>query len=345
MGVPGAARPPLTEHGLIARYFKPVATVPGAFALLDDAAAFRPDPGTDLVLTKDGIAEGVHFLSDDPPDAIAQKALRVNLSDLTAKGATPAGFLLLLGLAPGWTEDWVAGFAAGLKADQDAYAIPLYGGDTIRSPGLVISITAFGTVAAGRMVRRTGAKPGDRLYVSGTIGDGALGLLVATGDPRAASLAMPDRDHLLSRYRLPQPRTDLAAAVAAHASAAMDISDGLVGDLDKLCGASGVSARVETEAVPLSEQAAGFVSNDENLKSLCLTGGDDYEILCTVPPERAAAFEKAADAAGTPVTAIGEITAGTDAPAILDAGGQVIRFASRAFSHVGMRADHIRQSE
>jgi len=339
---PGRRTEGLDEHGLIARYFKPVATVPGAFALLDDAAAFRPAPDTDLILTKDGIAEGVHFLSGDPPDAIARKALRVNLSDLAAKGATPAGFLLLLGLAPGWTEDWVAGFAAGLKADQDAYAIPLYGGDTIRSPGLVISITAFGTVAAGRMVRRTGAAPGDRLYVSGTIGDGALGLLVATGDPRAASLSEPDRDHLLSRYRLPQPRTGLAAAIATHASAAMDISDGLVGDLDKLCGASGVSARVEGRAVPLSASAKALVESDPDLKSLCLTGGDDYEILCTVPPERAAAFEAVAREAGTPVTAIGEIIAGTDAPVILDAAGEPIRFARRAFSHVGMRQEHIR---
>lgn len=341
-GVPDAEPDRLTEHGLIERYFKPVATVPGAFALLDDAAAYRPDSGTDLVLTKDGIAEGIHFLSDDPPDAIARKALRVNLSDLAAKGAVPAGFLLLLGLAPDWSEDWVAGFAAGLKADQDKYAIPLYGGDTIRAPGLVISITAFGTVASGRMVRRAGAAPGDRLYVSGTIGDGALGLLVATGDQRVASLAPADRDNLLARYRLPQPRTGLAAAVAAHASAAMDVSDGLVGDLDKLCRASGVSARVEAEAVPLSASAKALVEADPDLKSLCLTGGDDYEILCTVPPGGADAFESATAEAGTPVAAIGKITAGTDEPAFCDAAGEPIRFAHRAFSHVGMRAEHIR---
>lgn len=325
----------LDEHGLIARHFRPLATAAGAHRLLDDAASYAPPPGLDLVLTKDGIAEGVHFPVGEAADLVARKALRVNLSDLAAKGARPVGYLVLLGLPDDWSEAWIAEFAAGLAADQHDYAIALYGGDTIRSGRLVISVTAFGTVPAGTMVHRSGAQPGDRLYVSGTIGDGALGLLAATADPRLHGLiADPDRTALADRYRLPRPRMALAEAVRRFASAAMDVSDGLAGDLDKLCAASGVTAEITVGRVPLSAAAAACVSADRALLGLCLTGGDDYEILAAVPPHTAPDFEAAAAAGGVPVSHIGDVRAGAGPARFEDVAGGELRLASRSFSHV-----------
>src|SRR3979411_2325535 len=216
------------EDSLIARYFKPLATDPGAFNLVDDAAILKAS-GDDIVVTTDAIVEGVHFLSDDPPDTVARKALRVNLSDLAAKGATPAGFVLTLALrAP--DDAWLTLFARGLGSDAGLFGCPLLGGDTVSTPGpLMISITAFGRVAAGKMVHRSGAKRGDRVVVTGTIGDAALGLDILKGGAAALALAgdAAAREMLIGRYRVPQPRTWLADAVRDHAHAAMDVSDGL----------------------------------------------------------------------------------------------------------------------
>ncbi len=343
MGGPGereAPEPDGDEHGLIARYFRPLATAPGTFRLLDDAASFSPPPGMDLVLTKDGIAEGHHFLPGEAADAVARKALRVNLSDLAAKGATPVGYLVLLGLGPDWSEEWVRGFAEGLAADQETYGVSVYGGDTIRADTLIVSITAFGTVEKGRMVRRAGARPGDKVYVSGTVGDGALGLLVAKGDARVSGLSAEHRAFLHDRYRLPRPRVALAGAIARHASAALDVSDGLAGDIDKLCAASVVAAGIAAAEVPLSEAARAAVEADPDLLSLCLTGGDDYEIACTVSPENAPKFEAAATEAGVPVRSIGEIGENGGRAVFHGAGGQPMRFARRAFSHVGATYSH-----
>src|SRR4030088_2879778 len=231
-----------SEDSLIARYFRPLATDPGAFGLMDDAAILRAS-GDDIVVTTDAIVEGVHFLPDDPPDTVARKALRVNLSDLAAKGATPAGFLLTLALRAA-DDAWLKPFARGLGEDAGLFGCPLLGGDTVSTPGpLMISITAFGRVPAGRMVHRRGAKPGGRVVVTGTIGDAALGLDILKGGAAALALAgdAAARDMLIGRYRVPQPRTALARVVREHASAAMDVSDGLAGDLAKLCAASGVS--------------------------------------------------------------------------------------------------------
>lgn len=268
---------PSGEDDLIARYFRPVATAPGALGLVDDAAVLQGQ-GDDLVVTTDAIVEGVHFLKDDPPDTVARKALRVNLSDLAAKGAKPAGFVLTLALRE-VRETWLAPFAAALGEDAAQFGCPLLGGDTVSTPGpLMISITAFGRVPPGTMVRRDGAKPGDHLVVTGTIGDAALGLDVLKGgaDTRA-------REILVSRYRVPQPRVALARAVREHASAAMDVSDGLMGDLAKLCAASGVSAVVNAGALPLSAPARALLAERRVGLEALVSGGDDYEILCSIP--------------------------------------------------------------
>lgn len=319
------------EDDFIARHFKPLATAPGAFGLTDDAASYTPPPGHDLVLTKDALVAGVHFFADDPADRVARKALRVNLSDLAAKGAMPAGFLLALALPPDAGEDWVAAFARGLGDDSAHYHCPLFGGDTVRTPGpVMVSITAFGLVPSGRMVRRAGARPGDRVVVSGTIGDAALALRV-----RRDGIAVSDsvRQSLRERYQLPQPRTMLAAAMREHATAAMDVSDGLAGDLAKLCRVSAVSARITLADVPLSESARTVIAQDRALLETACTGGDDYEIVCTVPPARMPAFRAAATAAAVPVSEIGEIIAGDNAPQFLDADGQPVTWQRLSFSH------------
>src|SRR3954468_15598456 len=229
---------PSAEDTLIARYFRPLATDAGAFDLTDDAALVKSS-ADDIVVTTDAIIEGVHFLPDDPPDTIARKALRVNLSDLAAKGAAPAGLVLTLALRAA-DDAWLAPFARALGEDAAALQCPLLGGDTVSTPGpLMISITAFGRVPSGKMVHRRGAKPGDRVVLTGTIGDAALGLAILKGGKVHAALSDAGaRELLIDRYRVPQPRTALAAIVRDHASAAMDVSDGLAGDLTKLCGVS-----------------------------------------------------------------------------------------------------------
>jgi len=318
------------EDDLIARYFRPVATAPGALGLVDDAAVLQP-AGDDIVVTADAIVAGVHFLPDDPPDTVARKALRVNLSDLAAKGATPAGFVLTLALRE-VSESWLAPFARALGDDAVHFDCPLLGGDTVSTPGpLTVSITAFGRVPPGRMVRRSTAKPGDHVMVSGSIGDAVLGLAILKG---ASSGAGEDaRAALADRYRVPQPRVTLALAVRDHASAAMDVSDGLMGDLAKLCAASGVSAAIEAAAVPLSPSARGWLQRDSAAIGMLVSGGDDYEILCTVPDHRLAAFEAAAEETGTSVSRIGRIVSGKAPPKLLDARQQEIALARLSYSH------------
>ena len=332
--MPQPPRP--SEDDIIARYFAPIAG-PAGLGLRDDAAVVAPPPGCDLVLTKDALVAGVHFFADDPPGAIAQKALRVNLSDLAAKGAEPLGFLLGLALPPDWTPDWLNAFMQGLGADAALYACPLIGGDTVATPGpLTLSLTALGAVPAGRMVRRQSARPGDHIYVSGTIGDAALGLRLRRGEPRDAAwiagLAEDQRRHLAGRYLLPQPRLALRAALLGHASAAMDVSDGLIGDCAKLLG-GGVSGHIELAHVPLSPAARAAAALGPDLFETAITGGDDYEILCAVAPAEARAFAAAASAARVPVTCIGVVTEGVAAPVFIGASGQPQTFMRPSFSH------------
>jgi len=321
------------EDSLIARYFRPLATDPGAFGLDDDAAALRPT-GDDIVVTTDAIVEGVHFLPDDPPDTIARKALRVNLSDLAAKGAVPAGFVLTLALRNA-DEAWLKPFAAALGEDAGQFGCPLLGGDTVSTPGpLMISITAFGRVPPGKMVHRSGARPGDRVVVTGTIGDAALGLAVLRGGKVHAALAnVAARDLLIDRYRVPQPCTALAESVRQYASAAMDVSDGLAGDLTKLCGVSGTSAVIDLDSIPLSDVSRDLVSRGIVEIETLIAGGDDYEILCTVADDRVEAFAQAARRAGVTLSSIGMVVAGSAAPKFLDGQGREIPLKRRAYSH------------
>jgi thiamine-monophosphate kinase len=317
-----------SEDDLIARYFRPLATDPGAFRLGDDCATLRAPDGLELVLKTDAIAEGIHFFADDPWRAVAQKALRVNLSEL--------GYLLSIALPADWTEPQLADFTAGLAADQETYSISLLGGDTIRSPkGLVITITVIGAVPIGRMARRGGAHPGDLFYVSGTIGDAALGLQLRLDRPLQDRLGLTDdqRAYLLDRYLLPQPRSALAATVLAHASGAMDISDGLVLDLTRMARVSGVDAELDAGSVPYSRAARAVIAAEPVLRKTALTGGDDYELLLAIPPDRTAQFEVAAREAGVAVTRVGRATAGRGNVRVVDPSGSPLDLSTTGFSH------------
>jgi thiamine-monophosphate kinase len=324
------------EDRLIARYFAPLAKHPGAFGLADDAAALAPPVGCDLVLKADGIVAGVHFFPDDPPDTVAKKALRANLSDLAAKGARPLGFLLTLALPREIGDAWLAPFARGLGADAEAFACPLLGGDTDSTAGpITISIAALGAVPQGKMLRRAGASAGDRVVVTGTIGDAALGLLLRK-DKAAAErwgLGLEVSNNLQQRYLVPQPRLAIAEILRAHASAAMDVSDGLVGDLAKLCRASAVNADIEVARVPLSTGARAALAKEPALIETIITGGDDYEVLACVPADKIETLRQQASAAGVPISEIGVVAAGEGRARFLGSGGEPLVFARMSFSH------------
>ena len=237
------------EFALIARHFRPLAG-PGALGLGDDAAVMTPPAGRELVIAADAMVAGVHFLPDDPADLVARKLLRTNLSDLAAMGAEPLGYLMTISAPRDTDEGWFAAFATGLAEDQEAFGLSLLGGDTTSTSGPIsLSLTILGSVAPGTALRRNGARPGDGIWVSGSIGDGALGLLAAKGE-----LADPD-SYLAGRYRLPRPRLALGLRLHGIATAAMDVSDGLVQDLGHLCRAGSLAAEIMAEAVPLSPQA------------------------------------------------------------------------------------------
>ena len=328
-----SARP--GEFDLIARYFVPLAA-PGALGLTDDAAMLSLPPGCDLVLSKDMLVAGIHFFASDPADAIARKALRVNLSDLAAKGARPLGFLLGLGLPQDWTEAWLAEFARGLGEDAAAYACPLLGGDTVSSPErLTLSVTVFGAVPSGAMTRRSGGQPGDTLYVTGTIGDGALGLIARQAQISNAPAPWPAGDcaALIDRYLVPQPRNALAEIIRTHASAGMDVSDGLIGDATKLAAASGTGLTLQLADVPLSLAARNVIAHQPDLLHRAVTGGDDYEVLCTVPAEKRNDFEREAARIGVPVTCIGELADAREGVQMIDANGQPYITKAGSFRH------------
>lgn len=328
----------IDERTLIETVFAPLAAgAPGAFGLRDDAALLACSAHKDHIVTLDTLVEGVHFRKTDPPRTIAKKALRLNISDLTAKGAEPFAWFLSLALPAATTHGWVREFAAGLAEDQALYGLALHGGDTVVSPlGVVISVTMVGRCPAGTSVRRCGARGGDLVYVSGTIGDGALGLLTQSEEGEAAGLkglSAAEAQVLGERYLLPNPPVKLAGPIRAHAHAAMDISDGLVNDLGLLCTASGVGARVDIDAVPLSKLARRALAADPFRLTDILAGGDDYEMLAAVRPGEAGAFEKAAANAVVAVSRIGVFAGEAHEVRFFDAGGETVNLPRSTFLH------------
>ncbi len=326
-----------SEEAIIGEFWVPLAAgLPGAFGLQDDCAAIAPEPGTDLVVTTDAVIAGVHFLAGEEAGAIAWKALAVNVSDLVAKGATPLVYLMTLALPAAPERQWLAAFAEGLGRAQGAFGCSLIGGDTDRTPGpLSVSITALGMVPHGRMVRRATARPGDAVYVSGTIGDAALGLALAR-EPELALRCKLDaaaRAHLDAAYRQPQPPVALSRAVLAYASAAMDVSDGLVKDFDRLCRSAGVGGRIEAASVPLSAAARAAIAGGGATLADLLTGGEDYQVLATVAPQHTRSFEQACAAAGAPVTRIGLIDDGANGVRVCDESGRAMSFARTGWDH------------
>ncbi|WP_295554930.1 thiamine-phosphate kinase [uncultured Hyphomicrobium sp.] len=324
------------EDELIQSTFAPLASAfPGALGLKDDCAVLAPPPGQDLVLTTDAVAEGIHFFSDDVAADIGWKALAVNVSDLVAKGAQPLVYLLSLSFPEEPRRAWLDGFAQGLSAAQSAFGIVLAGGDTDRRPGLLsVTVTAIGSVASGRTVRRSTARAGDLLFLSGTLGDGALGL-VLRGDPaRRAAMGLDEgkAEALVARYLRPKPRVPLAPHLVSYASAAMDVSDGLIKDCGRLARASGLGASLDALRVPLSLPARTALARDFRLIETVLTGGDDYEVLTAVAPDRASDFRAAAAGSGVAVTEIGRLAEGSGVK-VFGAGGQPLEIGRSGWDH------------
>jgi len=329
-------RPPLPEDEFVARLLRPLAGE-GAFDLKDDAARLVPPAGQALVLTADAMVMGVHAFVDDPPDLIARKALRMNLSDLAAKGARPLGYLMTLSLPAELEGTWIERFVEGLALDSRAFACPLLGGDTTRTPGpFSVSITMIGAVRMGRLPTRLDALAGDLVAVTGTIGDAALGLVQRLDSKRADAwqLSEVQREHLANRYLLPQPRTELADPIWRLARASMDISDGLVGDLERLCRASGLAARIEVEHLPLSAAARRASAADPQALETILTGGDDYELLVTLGPSSWDSFRAECEKRNIAPTVIGETFSGEAGDVAVMAGGRELELSRTAYSHL-----------
>ncbi|MDX2308243.1 MAG: thiamine-phosphate kinase [Hyphomicrobium sp.] len=325
-----------SEAELIETYLAPLAYgLPGACNLIDDAAVLTVADNEELVVTTDAVAAGVHFFEDDPPDAIAWKALAVNISDLVAKGATPLAYQMALSFPEAPRHDWMAKFAEGLRNAQLAFAVTLSGGDTDRRPGpLSVTITAIGRVPASQTVRRSGGRPGDRLFVTNTLGDAALGLELRRASSAVAGWALDEQDRafLLDRYLRPRPSIVAAAIVLEHASAAMDLSDGLAKDLGRLCRVGGTGARVRIGDLPLSRAARLAMARDPDVLERIVTGGDDYEVLAAVPPDRLARFAADAEARGLAFTEIGILTADGGVE-ILDQSGRAREFSRPGWDH------------
>jgi thiamine-monophosphate kinase len=320
----------LGEFGRIRRFFAPLAG-PGSLGLTDDAALIDCPPGHRLVVTVDQLVEGVHFLPGDPPEFVARKLLRRNLSDLAAMGATPRAYLVTSALPKSRDDEWVRRFAEGLGEDQRRFGVTLLGGDSTSTPGPVsLTLTAIGEVAEGSEIRRSGAKPGDRVWVSGTIGDAFLGLKVLRGGYE--ELAPEHRAALAARFQLPDPRIELGPRLAGIAHAMIDVSDGLLADLGHICETSGVAATVQLPKLPLSPAAKAAVEADPALHPLLATGGDDYELLFAAPPEVDAEIAALSHSLALPITEIGAITAG-EGVRLLDAGGKPLATKTAGWQH------------
>ena len=291
----------LNEFEIIKKYLSPLAkNADGALSLIDDAAILKTPKNYDAVITKDAIVAGVHFVGDEPAEKIAQKILRVNLSDLAAMGAIPHAYFLALMLPKTINENWIKSFAKGLAETQKEFGITLMGGDTTSSPTLAFSVTAIGLVKSGKALKRSGAKIGDDIFVSGTIGDSALGLYVIKNKLK--------NSHLINRYLIPQPHIELGQELHGIASSCMDISDGLIQDLSHITSASGVGAVVNWQDIPLSQAAKKLLPSIKNKYQTIAAGGDDYELLFTANPKFSVKLQKISEKLSLPITKIGKIT-------------------------------------
>jgi thiamine-monophosphate kinase len=320
------------EFEMIARYFAPLASAaPLAFGLTDDAALLRARPGRDLVITTDTIIAGVHFLPVDPPRTVAQKLLRVNLSDLAAKGATPRAYLMNCSFPKDVEEDWLAAFAGGLAADQVEYGIVLIGGDTTATPGpMTLSVTAIGDVARGRILRRKGAKAGDGVWVSGNIGDAGLGLRVLKGEELGLSPVLASQ--IVEHYRVPQPRFALGRKLSGLAHACLDVSDGLLADLGHMCEVSNVGAEIFASGIPISAAARRALAAGTATIGELLTAGDDYELIFAVAAKDETRLGRIVNRSGVKASKIGRIIPGRGV-AVRDLEGKEVELARRGYVH------------
>ena len=320
----------LGEFERIRRFFAPLAG-PGGLGLVDDAALIDCAPGKRLVVTADAIVSGVHYLLDDPPDLVARKLLRVNLSDLAAMGARPLHYVLTTALPAELGPEWLAHFAEGLAEDQRCYGIDLLGGDSVGTRGpAVLSLTAIGEVAAGQEIRRSGAQQGDLVWVSGTIGDAFLGLDLLRG--AYPDLASEHRDYLVRRFHLPEPRTELGPRLCGIARAMIDVSDGLLADLGHICETSRAAAIVELALLPLSPAARAIVEGDPGIRARLSVAGDDYELLFAAPADAAETIAALSLRLGVPITRIGRIDVGTGVR-LLNAAGHRIPLEATGYRH------------
>jgi len=303
----------MDEFDFIATYLAPLAG-PGGLGLIDDAALLSPSPDKDLVLTKDTMVEGVHFPQGHYGRNTAEKLLRVNLSDLAAKGARPIGYMLSIAWPRGIDTAFYAGFASGLRDVQDAYDFKLLGGDTVSTDGpMVVTATLIGEVPKGEMVPRSGAKVGDEIWVTGTIGDAYLGLKSVLGD---RLIPEPNHDALLhfeSAYYRPEPRVLLREILRKYATACTDISDGLIADINHISIASSVKMSLGIEKLPLSNHSQLWVNGQKNQEDAFIilsTAGDDYELVFTAPVEAHAELKTSIEKTGLGLTKIGHVECG-----------------------------------
>lgn len=326
------------EFALIARFFAPLAkSAPGAFGLTDDAAALAVAAGRRLIVTTDALVAGVHFPMNETPQSVARRLIGVNLSDLAAMGAKPEAYVMATALPKDCDAGWIRAFANELKRQQKVYGITLIGGDTVATAGpLTVCLTAFGTVARGRPLRRNGAKPGDLIYVSGSVGDAALGLKVLQGG--IAGLANRHATALIGRYRRPRPRVRLGLGLVGLATAAIDVSDGLIADLGHVARASRCVAEIDVDRVPLSAAVRAAIARDSRLRGPALTGGDDYELVFTARPSKAEAIARLARRLKLPLTAIGRMRrakgrVGRRVVVTRDAAGRAVKVVGTGYRH------------
>ncbi|MEX0300658.1 MAG: thiamine-phosphate kinase [Kordiimonas sp.] len=313
------------EFDLIAQYFAPLAGEAG-LELKDDAACIKARPGYDCIVSKDILVEGTHFFEGANPFDLAFKALAVNVSDLAAKGAKPAIYFLGLSLPTTIEENWLKSFSAGLQVAQDSYPVELAGGDTTSTKGpITISITALGYVEESSMIKRSGAKVEDDVYVTGTLGDAAIGLKALQADPSASG-------YLVARYHRPQARLQIGLSLHGIANSAADVSDGLLADLGHICNASKVGVTIQQAKLPLSPSTEAALRENSSFADLVWSGGDDYEILFTSPRSNRQQIEQLSSEVAVPITRIGTVEQG-EGVRLVDQSGNLVQVKNVGFQH------------